>query len=109
MANKAVFEEGTEIVIDTEVEAPAAGWTLNHVSVHRVGALVSVHIEATNAAAAAALVTTLQAEFAPAETLTDPGGTWTIAANGQVSFTGSTAAGARRVCQFVYLAGQVSP
>lgn len=109
MANKAIFEEGSEIVVDTEVEAPAAGWTLNHVSVVRTGPLVAVHIEATNNAGAAALVTTLQADFAPPETVTDASGTFTIAANGQVSFTGSTAAGARRVCQLVYAAGAVSP
>lgn len=107
--NTAKFEESTEIVIDSEVEAPAAGWALNYVSVNRVGGLVAVHIEATNNVGAAGLVTTLQGDFAPGDTVTTPDGNFTIAANGQVSFTGSTAAGARRICQAVFAAGHASP
>src|SRR5436305_9914901 len=101
--NKAVFQEGTEIIIDTEVEAPAAGWALNHVSVARVGNLVVAHIEATNNAGAAALVTTLQGDFAPGETVNSADGNWTVAANGQVSFNGSRAAGALHVLQISFL------
>lgn len=107
--NKLIFEESTEIVLDTETEAPSAGWTLNYVSVNRIGNLVAVHIEAAFAAAAAGLVCTLPADFAPGDTVTTPDGKFTIAANGQVSYTGSTAAPGNGICQAVYAAGSVSP
>lgn len=109
MANTAKFEEGSEIIVDSTVETAAAGWTLNYVSVNRVGNLVAVHIEAGFAASAALLVTTLGADFAPGATVTSPDGQFTVAANGQVRFTGSTAALGTGVCQLVYQAGLVSP
>lgn len=109
MVNKALWEEGTEIAVDTEVENAAAGWALNYCAVNRVGSLVSVHIEATNGASAAALVTTLQGDFAPGDVVTDSTGNFTIAANGQVSFGGSTTAAAKHICQMTYVAGEQSP
>ncbi len=107
--NLAKFEESTEIVIDTEVEAPAAGWAVNYASVNRIGALVAVHIEATNNAGAAGLVTTLQADFAPGDLVTTPDGLFTIGADGTVHFTGSTVADVKHICQAVFAAGQSSP
>lgn len=107
--NIAKFEESSEIVIDTEVESPDTGWTLGHVSVLRVGSLVALHIEATNGVAAAGPVCQLQADFAPPDTITTPDGNFTIGADGTVTFLGSTAAAANRVCQATYVAGQVSP
>lgn len=107
--NSLIFEEGSEIVVDTEVEAPAAGWALNYVGVRRAGGGVQVHIEATNNAGAAALVCTLPADFAPGATITSPDGNWTVGANGQVSYNGSRAASALHVLGVTYLAGQQSP
>lgn len=107
--NTAKFEESTEIIVDSEVEAPAAGWTLNYSAVNRVGGLVHLHIEATNAVSAAAQVLQLQADFAPGDLVTDPSGNWTVDANGNVHFNGSTAAGAKRILDIAYAAGQASP
>lgn len=107
--NTAKFEEGTEILVDSEVEVAAVGWTLNYVGITRVGSLVSAHIEATNGVGAAGPVCTLQADFAPGDIITSPDGLFTIAANGVVTFTGSTGAGAKRICDLSYPAGQVSP
>jgi hypothetical protein len=109
MINSAKFEEGTEITVDSEIEVAAAGWALNYVSVNRVGSLVAVHIEATNNVSAAGEVCQLQGDFAPGDIVTDPTGNFTLAADGTLTFTGSTAAGAKRVAQFVYQAGSVSP
>jgi hypothetical protein len=107
--NTAVWEEGTEIIVDSEVEAPAPGWTLNYVHVRRSGGGVQLHIEATNNAAAAGLVATLQGDFAPGDVVTDPSGNFSLAANGQLTFLGSTAASAKHVCQLIYAAGETSP
>lgn len=107
--NTARWEEGTEITLDATVEAAAPGWTLNHTNVLRIGALVAVHIEATFAGSAAALVTTLQSEFRPADTVTTHDGKFTIAADGKVSFTGSTTGGGAATAEAVYQAGATSP
>lgn len=107
--NSARFDEGTEIVIDTEVEAPATGWTLGYCSVNRIGALVALHIELTCAADADPLALTLQDEFAPAETVTTPDGKFHVGDDGTVTFTGSTSGGTGAVCEAVYQAGQLSP
>lgn len=109
MANTAKFEEGSLIVVDSTVETAAPGWTLNYVSVNRAGNLVALHIEAGFAAAAAALVMTLGADFAPGATVTTADGKFTVAANGQVRFTGSTAALGTGVLDICYQAGSVSP
>jgi hypothetical protein len=109
--NTARWEEGTEITLDATVETPATGWTLGHTNVIRIGSLVAVHIEATFTAGAAALVTTLQGEFRPTETVTVPVGasSFTIGADGKVSYSGSTAGGGTVVCDGVYQAASVSP
>lgn len=107
--NSARFEEGTEIVVDQEVESGDTGWTLNYCAVERVGSLVALHIEATNLANAAAPVLKLQSDFAPGDIITDPTGGFTLAADGTLSFTGSTAAAAKHIAQLVYQAGSVSP
>lgn len=107
--NTARWEEGTEITLDAQVEAPATGWTLGHTNVLRVGPLVAVHVEATYAAGAAALVTTLQGEFRPLDTVTTHDGKFTIAADGKISFPGSTAGGGSATCEAVYQAGSISP
>lgn len=107
--NKAEWAEGTNIVLDIDVEAPAAGWALNYVSVNRIGDLVAAHIEATYANGAAAPVVVLAPEFAPGDVITSPDGKFTIAADGTVSFTGSTAASAKVICDVVYGAGLQSP
>lgn len=107
--NTARFEESSEIVIDQEIEAPAAGWAINYASVNRVGAAVSLHIEATNAAAAAPTVLTVQPDFAPGDVVTDPTGNFTLNSQGVLAYSGSTAAVGRRVCQLVYQAGALSP
>lgn len=107
--NSARFEESTEIVLDTEVEAPQAGWTIGYCSVTRVGALVALHIELSFADAAAAHALTLQADFAPADTVTSADGKFTVASDGQIAYTGDTAAGADATCEVVYQAAQLSP
>lgn len=105
----AKFEEGSEITVDSPTEVPAPGWTLGYTSVYRIGGLVALHVEATFAAAAAALVMTLGADFAPAGTVTSPDGKFTVAANGRISFVGSTAGGGTAVLDVNYTAGAVSP
>jgi hypothetical protein len=107
--NTARWEEGTEITLDSAVEAPAAGWTLGHTNVLRVGSVVVVHVEATFAAGAAGLVTTLQSEFRPLDTVTTHDAKFTIAADGKVTFTGSTAGGGSAICEVVYQGGSISP
>lgn len=107
--NSARFEESSEIVIDQQVEAPSAGWTINYASVNRVGSSVVLHVEATNAPGAAAPVLTLQADFAPGGDITDGTGAFTLSTAGVLAFTGSTVGGAKHVCQLVYQAGQSSP
>jgi hypothetical protein len=107
--NTAKFEESTEILVDSEVETADTGWTINYCSVNRIGNLVAVHVEATNGVSAAAAVLTLQPEFCPGDTVTDPTGNFTLTAAGLLSFGGSTASGAKRICQLVYQAGSVSP
>lgn len=107
--NTARWEEGTEITLDAGVEAGATGWTLGHTNVLRIGALVAVHIEATFAASAAALVTTLQGEFRPLDTVTTADGKFTIGADGKVNFTASTSGGGNAVCDVQYQAGATSP
>lgn len=109
MINSARFEESSEIVVDQEVEAGDTGWTLDYVSVNRVGSLVGLHIEANNAAGAAAPVCKVQSDFAPGDQLTDAGGKFTLGVDGTLTFIGSTAAAGRQVAQFVYQAGDVSP
>lgn len=109
VTNSAKFEESTEILIDSQVEAAAAGWAINFVSVNRIGNLISVHLEATNNANAAALVTTLQSEFAPAVQLTDSTGNFTVGADGTVSYNGSRTASAKHVLDINYQAASVSP
>lgn len=110
MTNSARFEESTEIVLDTEIERPAAGWTLGYCAVTRVGALVAVHIELNFEHNAAGHALTLQGDFAPGDTVTSADGKFTIAADGTITFTGSTAAGAgSATCEAVYQAGAVSP
>lgn len=102
--NSARYEESSLIVLDEEVETPAAGWTINYASVNRVGALVAAHIEVAFAASAVATVLKLQPDFAPAQELTDPTGKFTLAADGTLSFTESTASAGTAVAQFVYQA-----
>jgi hypothetical protein len=108
-SNQARFEEGTEITVDAEVEASAAGWTLNLCHVVRVGGLVAVHIEATNDAGAAATVCHLQGDFAPAAQVADSSQAFTVGTDGTVSFTGDRSGSAKRVLQVSYVAGAVSP
>lgn len=108
MPNEEYFE-GTEIELDSGNLVAAAGWNLGAVSVERIGSLVVVHVEATNAVNAAALVATLPGDYAPSALLTDATGNFTLAANGQLSFNGSRAAAALRVAQFVYSAALRSP
>lgn len=103
--NRAVFEEGTEITVASEVDAALTGWTLDYCSVVRVGSLVAVHIELAFGDAAAAHALTLSDLFAPGDTVTTADGKFTIGADGQVAFTGATTSGARVVCEAVYQAG----
>jgi len=104
------WEEGTEITLDSEVEAPAAGWHLAaHCSVLRIGNLVALHLELAFDAAAAAHALTIPPQFAPADTVTTPDGKFLIHADGTVTFPGSTAVGANAICQAVYAAGEASP
>jgi hypothetical protein len=109
MSNTAKFEEGSEVIVDTEVEAADAGWTLNYVSINRTGNLVALHIEAAFGIAAAAPVCTVQPDFAPGATVTSPDGEFTLTAAGVLSFAGSTSAAGSAICQLVFQAGEVSP
>jgi hypothetical protein len=110
MGNVAKWEESTEILLDSEVESPDAGWTLHYVSVLRTGTAVSVHIEASFGTAAAAPICTLQPEFWPDSTVTSPDGKFTLTAAGVLSYTGSTsAAAAASPCQLNFAAAETSP
>jgi hypothetical protein len=103
------YEESSEVILDTETFVFATGWTPgNYIAVSRVGGLVAVHIEATFATAAAALVGVLPADFAPGDTVTTGDGKFTIAANGHIAYTGSTSAGASATCATTYQAGDLS-
>lgn len=108
MPNEEYFE-GSEIELDSGNLVGAAGWTLGAVSVERVGSLVAIHIEATNAVSAAALIATLPGDYTPSATLTDQTGNFTLAANGALSFNASKAAAALRVAEFVFRAALQSP
>ena len=108
--NSLRFEESSEILIDQQAGHANVGWTINYASVNRIGSLVAIHIELASLAAAALAVLTLPADFAPAQTVTDPTGKFTLSAAGQLAFTGSTTASqANVVCQLTYQAGQASP
>lgn len=107
--NSARYEESTEIILDTEVEAAATGWSLGYCSVNRVGALVALHIELSFADGADGHALTLQSDFAPGDTVTTTDGKFTIDADGTVTYTGDTAAGAAAVCEAVFQAGLQSP
>lgn len=107
--NAAKFEESTPVVVDTEVEAPHTGWTLSYASINRIGSLVALHIEAAWVIAAAAPVATIQVDFAPGATVTDSTGKFTLDANGNLHYTGSTSAAGNAVCQLVFMAGEVAP
>lgn len=109
MVNTLTFQEGSEVIIDAEVETFDAGWTPSYVSVVRTGPAVQLHIEAGYDAAAAATVATLPAEYAPGDTVTSPDGRFTLAADGALSFTGDTTAAGTAVAQLNYTAGVASP
>lgn len=108
-SNLLKWEESSEIVLDNETLSPAVGWTLNYVSVIRIGGVVVLHVEAAFAAAAAAPVATLPAQFRPDATVTTPDGKFTLTAAGVLSFTASTAGGGSSVAQLNFYAAEVSP
>ena len=101
------YEESSEIVLDTEAFAFAAGWTPgNYVSVQRVGGLVAVHIEAGFGIAAAGLVGTLPPDFRPGDTVLTTG--FSIAASGAITYSGSTSAAGTAICAATFQAGDLS-
>lgn len=113
MAN-ASYEEGSEIQLDAETVALAAGWTEAGVEsdIFRSGNRVQLAIRAKNAAKAAALITTLPVEYRPPVTVFNETGTVEVLANGEVkSAEGATAleASKARVYEIAYRAQAVSP
>lgn len=110
---KATQEEGTEITLDSEVIAPAAGWTDNPGSgVFRQGDMVTLALHVKNVAKAAALVCTLPPEFRPTEALKNGAGTLEVLANGEVKSldgTVSLESATSRIYEVTYRAGGVSP
>lgn len=103
------FFEGSMIELDSGTLVASAGWTLNYAAVERVGSLVAVHIEATNAVSAAAAVATLPKDYAPDATVTNDAGTFALSSVGALTFPGSTGSAVKRICTLVFRAGQVSP
>lgn len=113
MCPAAIQEEGSEIELDLETIAPAAGWTDNAGSgVVRNGRLVTVALHVKNAAKAAALICTLPPEYRPAEALKNAVGTLEVLANGECkSLDGSTSleSATSRIYEVSYIAGNVEP
>jgi hypothetical protein len=98
-ANQLVFQEGTEIIVDTESATAAGAWTIGVVNVVRSGPLVVMHLEATGGTGT---VFTLQADFAPSVAVTD--GTVTVSTAGVVAAPSSPAR-----TTLAWIAGQASP
>lgn len=111
----ATYEEGTELSLDTQVLAPAAGWADQAgggSDVFRIGSLVTLTIRAKNAAKAAALITTLPPPYRPPVAVIDSAGKIEVKANGEVvSLDGVVAleASVARVYSISYRAAGVSP
>jgi hypothetical protein len=108
MTNIAKWEEGTEITLDSEVEAASAGWVLNYASVLRIGSAVAVHIEATSDGTGTGHICTLPPQFAPGALVTTSDGLFTIAQDGTVTRLAGGAAGVGRI-NVNYAAGEASP
>lgn len=109
----ALFEEGTEITVDSETVAVAAGWTDAATSVaFRDGHHVSLAIRAKNGVKAASLVCTLPAEYRPSAAVVNETGTVEVLANGEVkSLDGATSleSATNRVYEISYAAAVPSP
>lgn len=84
--NQLVFQEGTEIIIDTQVATPAGAWTFAYLSVFRTGPLVVMHLEASGGTGT---IFTLPADFWPSAAVTD--GAVTVSAAGVVAAAASPA------------------
>ena len=97
--NTLVFQEGTDIIIDTQTAAAAGAWTIGVLNVVRTGPLVVMHIEATGGAGT---IFTLPADFAPGVAVTD--GAVTVSTAGVVAKTASPANST-----LAWVAGAASP
>ena len=99
MANQLIFQEGTEIIVDTESATAAGAWTISQLTVFRDGPVVIMHLEATGGTGT---IFTLQADFVPNAAVTD--GAVTVATTGVVAAASSPAR--TTLC---WVAGAISP
>jgi hypothetical protein len=112
---RATFEEGTEIQVDSENPAYAAGWADTAATgsdVFRLGSKVTLALRVKNAAKAAALITTLPQDFRPQSAVIDKSKKVEVKANGEVlalDGSGPLEAAENRVYEITYRAGAVSP
>jgi hypothetical protein len=97
--NQLVFQEGTEIIVDSGVASPAGAWVFDNLSVVRSGPLVVMHLEAHGGTGT---IFTLPADFAPSAAVTD--GTTTVATSGVVAKAASPAQ-----TTLAWVAAQASP
>jgi len=98
-ANQLVFQEGTEIIVDTQVGTAAGAWTIGVLNVVRDGPLVVMHLEASGGTGT---IFTLQADFWPSVAVTD--GTTTVSTAGVVAKAASPAQ-----TTLAWIAAQASP
>lgn len=111
---RATFEEGTEIKVDSEEPAYAAGWSDQAApsDVFRNGDQVTAVLRVKNAAKSAKLITTLPQDFRPAAAVRDAQGKVEVKANGEVLSLQSLVeleAAQEITAQITYRAGLASP
>lgn len=115
MCPSGTFEEGTEITVDQEAVALAAGWEDSPAEasdVIRRGALVVLAIRVKNVAKAASLICTLSPPFRPKVAIVNETKTVEIRANGEVislDGTVSLESSSARVYEMSYRAAAISP
>jgi len=97
--NQLVFQEGTEIIVDSQVATPAGAWVFDNLNVVRTGPLVVMHLEAHGGTGT---IFTLPADFWPSAAVTD--GTTTVTTAGVVSKAASPAQ-----TTLAWAAGSASP
>lgn len=115
MCPSATYEEGSEILLDQEAVALAAGWADNPAEgsdVFRQGPMVNLSVRAKNVAKAAALICTLPPPFRPPVAVINETKTVEVKANGEVlSLDGAVSleASTLRVYEITYRAAGTSP
>jgi hypothetical protein len=99
MPGSLIFQEGTEITVDSTSVAAAGGWTISVLHVVRTGPLVVMHVEASGGTGT---ICTLPADFAPGVTVTD--GLTSVTSAGVVAKAASPAQ-----ATLAWIAGAISP